>query len=231
MVKKAICLISGGVDSSVSTFIAKDKGYGIYALSFDYGQQHRKELDCAKKIAKAAQAHEHIIFPLELHRFGSSSLVGDSSPIENHALSDIGKTIPSTYVPARNTVFLSIGLAYAEALDADTIVIGATAADYAGYPDCRPAYIQAYQQMADLATKRGVEGKSITIDTPVLTLSKAEIILTGLQLKVPFANTWSCYRGQQQACGVCDSCLLRLKGFKEANVKDPITYMVLPDWY
>ncbi|MBN2065883.1 MAG: 7-cyano-7-deazaguanine synthase QueC [Candidatus Thermoplasmatota archaeon] len=231
MGKKAVCLISGGIDSAVSTFIVKDKGYEIYALSFDYGQHHSKELSCAEHIAKAADAQRHIIFPLELHRFGGSALVDDLSPIENHDINDIGRTIPSTYVPARNTVFLSIGLAHAETLDADAVVIGATAADYAGYPDCRPEYIQAYQQMADLATKRGVEGRSVTIDAPVLALSKAEIIRTGLKLNVPFASTWSCYRGQQQACGTCDSCLLRLKGFKEANAKDPIQYAALPDWY
>ncbi len=231
MGKKAVCLISGGIDSAVSTFIAKDNGYDIYALSFDYGQHHTKELDCAKHIAKAACAQQHIMFPLELHRFGGSSLVDYSSPIEYHDLKNIGKTIPSTYVPARNTVFLSIGLAYAETLDADAVVIGATATDYAGYPDCRPKYIQAYQQMADLATKRGVEGKSISIDAPVLTMTKTEIIRTGFQLHVPFAKTWSCYRGQQKACGTCDSCLLRLKGFKEAHARDPISYAVLPAWY
>jgi len=146
-------------------------------------------------------------------------------------MKNIGKTIPSTYVPARNTVFLSLALAYAETLDADAIFIGANAVDYSGYPDCRPEYIQAYQKLASLATRKGVQGKTIRIEAPLLHLTKAEIIKTGLQLKVPFADTWSCYRGGRQACGKCDSCILRLKGFQEAGVKDPLSYETVPTWY
>ena len=232
MVQSAVCLVSGGIDSCVTAFIAKNEGYNIYALSFNYGQRHKKEVECAKDVSSVIKAKDHIIFDLDLHRFGKSSLVDASSDIpESYNLENIGKTIPSTYVPARNTVFLSIALAYAEAIDADAIFIGATAQDYSGYPDCRPEYIKAYQKMADLATKRGVEGRSIRIEAPLLYLTKAEIIKRGLELHVPFEKTWSCYQGGRKACGKCDSCLLRLKGFKEAGYRDPIDYKSLPDWY
>lgn len=232
MVKRAVCLISGGIDSCVTAFIAKKEGYEVHALSFDYGQRHKKELACAKEIASAIKAENHTIFDIDLHRFGGSSLIDESSsPPRNHDLKDIGRSIPSTYVPARNTVFLSIGLAYAEVIDARAVFIGATATDHAGYPDCRPEYIEAFQKMADLATRRGAEEKSIIIEAPLLFLSKADIIKKGLELGVPFEKTWSCYLGNRKACGRCDSCLLRLKGFKEARVKDLIEYESLPSWY
>jgi 7-cyano-7-deazaguanine synthase len=232
MVQSAVCLISGGLDSCVTAFIAKNKGYNIYALSFNYGQRHKKEIECAKDVSSAVKAKDHIIFDLDLYRFGRSSLVDASSDIPtSYNLENIGKTIPSTYVPARNTVFLSIALAYAEAIDADAIFIGATAQDYSGYPDCRPEYIAAYQKMADLATQRGVEGISIRIEAPLLNFTKAEIIKKGLELYAPFEKTWSCYQGGRKACGKCDSCLLRLKGFKEAGYCDPIDYKSLPDLY
>ena len=230
MTKKAICLISGGLDSAVTAFIAKKQGYDLYALSFRYGQRHTKELSCAKNITQAVGTKDHIIFNIDLQKFGGSSLFTSSShQIKNHALNDIGKTIPLTYVPARNTVFLSLALAYAEAIDAVALFIGANALDYSAYPDCRPNYIRAYQHLANLATKRGVEGKPIRINAPLLHLTKAEIIKTGMKLNVPFAKTWSCYRGEAKACGHCDSCLLRLKGFQEAKVKDPIPYQTIPD--
>jgi 7-cyano-7-deazaguanine synthase len=229
MTKKAVCLISGGLDSAVTAFIAKQQGYELYALSFRYGQCHTKELSCAKKVANAVGVKDHIIFNIDLQKFGGSSLLS-SSPrqIKNHALKDIGKTIPSTYVPARNTVFLSLALAFAEAIDAAAIYIGVNAVDYSAYPDCRPNYIRAYQHLANLATKRGVEGKTIHINAPLLHLSKAEIIKVGLKLNVPFTKTWSCYRGNAKACGRCDSCLLRLKGFQEAKIKDPLPYKTIP---
>ena len=228
MLKNAICLVSGGLDSCVSTFIAKNEGYDIYALSFNYGQRHKKEIECAKDIISEVKTKDHIVFDLDLHRFGKSSLVDISLKIpKNYNLENIGKNIPSTYVPARNTIFLSIALAYAETVDADAIFIGATSQDYSGYPDCRPEYIKSYQKMANLATKRGIEGNSIIIEAPLLYLTKAEIIKKGLDLQVPFKKTWSCYKGDKKACGRCDSCLLRLKGFKEAGSHDPIEYNIV----
>jgi len=232
MVKKAVCLISGGLDSCVTSFIAKEQGYEIYALSFNYGQLHKKELDCSNKIAQAVGVENRIILDVDFQKFGKSSLLNTSSDsIQDHNLKDIAREIPSTYVPARNTVFLSMALAYAESTDADAIFIGVNAVDYSGYPDCRPEYIQAYQKMADLATKKGIEGRSIKIEAPLLQLTKSEIIKTGLKLNAPLADTWSCYRGEELACGRCDSCVLRLKGFKDAGVEDPIQYEHYPDWY
>ena len=232
MVKKAVCLISGGLDSCVTSFIAKEQGYEIYALSFNYGQLHKKELDCSNKIAQAVGVENRIILDVDFQKFGKSSLLNTSSDsIQDHNLKDIAREIPSTYVPARNTVFLSMALAYAESTDADAIFIGVNAVDYSGYPDCRPEYVQAYQKMADLATKKGIEGRPIKIEAPLLQLTKSEIIKTGLKLNAPLVDTWSCYRGGELACGRCDSCVLRLKGFKDAGIKDPIQYEHYPDWY
>jgi 7-cyano-7-deazaguanine synthase len=232
MVKKAVCLISGGLDSCVTAYIAKKEGYDIYALSFYYGQKHKKELKGAKNIASLVKAKDHILFEIDLGKFRGSSLTDKSLiPEKDHNLNEIGKNIPSTYVPARNTIFLSISLAYAESINAEAIFIGATSADYSGYPDCRPKYFEAYQKMADLSTKKGIEGKIITIRTPLINSSKSEIIKTGMKLSVPFEKTWSCYIGEKKPCGRCDSCLLRLKGFKETGLKDPLEYDHLPDWY
>lgn len=232
MKKKAICLISGGIDSCVTAYLAKNDNYSIYALTINYNQQHKKEILSAKKIAKLLGVKNHIILNIDFSKFGGSSLTDKSIHLENNRdLTIIGKNIPSTYVPARNTVFLSIALAYAEAIDADDIFIGVTSTDYSGYPDCRPEFIEAYKKMAKLGTKKGIQGKPININTPLLYKSKAEIIEMGLDLNVPFENTWSCYKGGKKACGKCDSCLLRLKGFKESNAEDPTEYDFLPNWY
>ena len=232
MVKKAICLISGGVDSSVSAFIAKNQGYNINALTINYGQRHKKEIENAKKIALLLNVKKHIILDIKLSKFGGSSLLNKNIKLEkNQNLKNIGKKIPSTYVPARNTVFLAIALAFAEATDADAIFIGATATDYSGYPDCRPEFIKSFQKLSNIATKKALEGKQIKIKAPLLNLTKSQIIKKGLKLKVPFDKTWSCYIGGKKACGRCDSCLLRLKGFKQLGINDPLQYRYLPNWY
>jgi len=234
MTQKAVLLLSGGLDSSVSAYIAKQDGFtDRYALSFQYGQQHQKEIQAAKNIAQNLNVKEHLFFDLPLDLFGGSSLLKKTKQNipQPESVDNIGNTIPSTYVPARNTIFLSIALSYAETKKADAIYIGVTAADYSGYPDCRPEYINAYQNLANLATKRSVEGKPVTIKTPLLHLSKKEIVQKGHQLQVPFKKTWSCYNGEKKACGHCDSCLLRLKGFKEAGFNDPLAYASYPNWY
>ncbi|OGS40153.1 MAG: 7-cyano-7-deazaguanine synthase QueC, partial [Euryarchaeota archaeon RBG_13_31_8] len=197
-----------------------------------YGQRHYKEIESAKKIAKILDVKKHLILNIDIGQFGGSSLVDESiKPEIDHKLENIGNDIPNTYVPARNTIFLSVALGFAETVDADAIFIGATAVDYSGYPDCRPEYFNAFQKMSDLATKKGVNGKIIRIITPILKLNKSEIINKGITLGVPFNKTWSCYLGKKKACGRCDSCLLRLKGFKKAGLKDPLKYEILPDWY
>jgi len=232
MVKKAVCLISGGIDSCVSAFIAKKQGYKIYALTVNYGQRHKKEIDSAKRITSSLKAKKHIIFDLDLSKFGGSSLLNKTKKFEkDRDLKDIGKNIPSTYVPARNTVFLAIALSYAETTGAEAVFIGATATDYSGYPDCRPEFIDAFQKLSNIATKKGLENKPIKIIAPLLALTKSQIIKKGLKLKVPLDKTWSCYMGSKKACGRCDSCLLRLKGFKALGASDPIKYKYLPDWY
>jgi 7-cyano-7-deazaguanine synthase len=232
MNKKAVCLISGGLDSCVTAHIAKSKGFDIYGLTFNYGQKHKKEVQNAKTIALGLNAKNHIFLNLDLDKFKGSSLTDNSlTPEKNHFVDEIGKKIPSTYVPARNIIFLSIALAYAESIDADFIFIGVTSSDYSGYPDCRPKFIESFQKMADIGTKKGIEGKKIEIDAPLINMKKSEIILLGSNLKVPFEKTWSCYFGKEKACGRCDSCLLRLKGFKEAKIKDPLLYESIPEWY
>ncbi len=234
MAQNAVLLLSGGLDSSVSAYMAKQEGFiNCYALSFRYGQQHQKEIQAAKRIAQTLSVNEHLFFDLSLDLFGGSSLLkktNESIP-KPESVEGIGNIIPSTYVPARNTIFLSIALSYAETKKADAIFIGVTASDYSGYPDCRPEYIKAYQQLANLATKRSVEGNPVTIKTPLLHLSKKEIVQKGNKLDVPFEKTWSCYNGEKKACGHCDSCLLRLKGFKEAEIQDPLPYSSYPPWY
>ena len=231
--KKAIILLSGGLDSSITAYIAQLKGYDLSALSFLYGQQHDKEIQSARKIASSLSIQDHIFFKLDLSQFGGSSLLKNSDQTISNPkqVSDIGNSIPNTYVPGRNTIFLSIALAFAETRNADAIFTGVTAMDYSGYPDCRPEYIQAFQQLANLATKKTVTGHNIEIETPLINLSKAEIIKKGSKLNVPFEHTWSCYNGRDKACGQCESCQLRLQGFQQAHIPDPLPYEILPDWY
>jgi len=227
----AVCLLSGGLDSCVATRIAQDQGYSCHTLSFDYGQHHRKELEQAKQIAKALHVQKHTVFTLDLAQFGGSALFNHHKTVPHTPLQDIGKQIPPTYVPGRNTIFLTIALAYAETLQAQAVVIGANSRDYSGYPDCRPEYFQAFQQLANVATKQAVEGNPVQILTPLLHLSKAEIIKKGHALQAPFHLTWSCYQGQKRSCGNCESCQLRLQGFEEAGIPDPLPYVTYPSWY
>jgi len=233
MIKKAVCLLSGGLDSTVTAFTAKNDGFDIYALTINYQQRHEKEIIQAKAIAEDLAVKKHMIFPLHLYEFGGSALLKrePNNIPKNVPLQAIGTSIPSTYVPARNTIFLSLALAYAETINADRIYIGVTAAYYSGYPDCRPEFIKAFQQVINHATKKTIQGSSINLHTPLINLSKKEIILKGKELDVPFEKTWSCYQGRNRACGTCESCQLRLKGFIEAGFDDPLPYESYPIWY
>lgn len=225
--KRAIVLLSGGLDSATVLALAHDAGYAVHALSFRYGQRHAVELDAARGVAAHFQVAEHVIAEIDLRVFGGSALTADIAVPKQRSLDEMSHDIPVTYVPARNTVFLSFALAYAETRDASDIFIGVNALDYSGYPDCRPAYIAAFEQMANLATKAGVEGtQRLKIHTPLIELSKAQIIQRGLALGVDYALTHSCYdpAPDGSACGQCDSCLLRLKGFAAAGAVDPVRY-------
>lgn len=226
MKKPAVVLLSGGLDSTTVLAIARDRGYEPYALSFRYGQRHAVELEAAQRVATTQGVKRHVIADIDLRVFGGSSLTADIAVPKHDAPEELGDDIPSTYVPARNTIFLSFALAYAETVGAQDIFIGVNALDYSGYPDCRPEYIEAFQNMANLATKAGVEGQRLTIHTPLITMTKAEIIATGLGLAVDYGLTSSCYDPDAAGhpCGRCDSCLLRLKGFSEAGHTDPLTY-------
>ncbi|MCP5380885.1 MAG: 7-cyano-7-deazaguanine synthase QueC [Kordiimonadaceae bacterium] len=226
MTKKAVVLLSGGLDSSTCVAIAQDQGFDVFGLSFRYGQRDTHELDAAEAVAKAMNLKKHVIIDIDLRAFGGSALTDNIDVPKGRTTEEMESEIPVTYVPARNTIFLSFALAFAETLKSDDIFIGVNALDYSGYPDCRPEYIAAFQDMARLATKAGVEGAGVRINTPLINMSKAEIIKTGLSLGVDYALTTSCYDPDQDsiACGQCDSCLLRLKGFAEAGSKDPIRY-------
>ena len=224
---KAVILLSGGIDSTTILAIARDEGYEVYAISFRYGQRHQVELQCAENIASTLGVKQHTIVDINLRTFGRSALTADIAVPKGRSDAEMGTGIPITYVPARNTIFLSYALALAEVLVADTIFIGVNAVDYSGYPDCRPEYIHAYQTMANLATQAGVEGKTeLTIRTPLIDKTKAEIIQIGTSLGVDYSLTLSCYDPDLEgsACGGCDSCLLRKKGFEEAGVPDPTRY-------
>lgn len=227
-IKKAVILSSGGLDSTTVMAIAKHEGFETYSLSFFYGQRHAFELEAAQKVADALGVSEHLVINIDLNIIGGSSLTDDIDVPKARPKEAMTQEIPVTYVPARNTIFLSYALAWAEVLESSDIFIGVNAIDYSGYPDCRPEYIEAFERMANLATKAGVEGTTkIRIRTPLINLTKAQIIKKGIELGIDYALTHSCYDPSSQglACGQCDSCFLRQKGFKEAGVADPARYV------
>jgi len=222
---KAVILLSGGLDSSTVLYQAKSEGYKCYAISFDYQQRHRRELESARAIALSAGVENYQLVSFDLRALGGSALTDDSIDLpSDRSMTEMSQTIPVTYVPARNTIFLSFALAYAETIGAERVYIGVNALDYSGYPDCRPDYIQAMQSVFRLGTKQGREGQAIAIVTPLIDLRKTEIIQMGNKLGVPWEKTWSCYAGENLACGACDSCRLRLQAFAELGLKDPLAY-------
>ncbi len=225
MVSSAVVLLSGGMDSATALAIARKDGLDALALTFDYGQRHAREIEAAKKLANHFRVKDHRIVRLDLRAIGGSALTDPniSVPMQRR-IEEIGQGIPQTYVPARNTIFMSYALALAEAANAAAIYIAANQVDNSGYPDCRPEFFEAFQEVARLGTKRGVEGDVVEIRTPLIAMTKADIVRRGEELDVPWELTWSCYLGREKACGVCDACQLRLKGFREAGVKDPIPY-------
>ena len=225
---KAVVLLSGGLDSATCLAIAKAEGFEPYALSFRYGQRHTAELDAAGRVARLMGVTRHVVTEIDLRQFGGSALTGDIDVPKGRSAADMSHDIPVTYVPARNTIFLSFALAYAEVLGAADVFIGVNALDYSGYPDCRPEYVEAFTRMANLATRAGVEGtQRLTIHTPLISLTKAQIIRRGLDLGADYALTSTCYdpAPDGRACGQCDACLLRLKGFAENGIPDPVQYV------
>lgn len=223
--RPAVVLLSGGLDSATVLAIARSEGFDPYAISFRYGQRHVHELACAEQVARVLGARQHVVVDFDLRRFGGSALTGEIDVPKDRSAADRSHGIPITYVPARNTIFLGFALAWAETLGASDIFIGVNALDYSGYPDCRPEYIAAYEKMANLATRAGIEGtQALKIHAPLIRLTKAGIIQRGMQLGVDYALTSSCYdpAGDGRPCGRCDSCLLRAKGFAEAGMKDPL---------
>jgi 7-cyano-7-deazaguanine synthase len=225
MARKAVVLLSGGLDSATALAVARAEEYECFALSFDYGQRHARELESAVKLATALGARRHLTLRLDLRAIGGSALTGDLPVPKGRSDAAIGEGIPVTYVPARNTIFLSHALAWAEVLGAEDIFIGVNALDYSGYPDCRPEFIDAFERLANLATQAGVEGRSrFRVHAPLITLTKAQIVARAYELGVDLSLTWSCYAPESdgRACGQCDSCLLRKKGFAEAHLADPV---------
>jgi len=222
---KAVILLSGGLDSSTVLYQAQKDGCECHAISFDYQQRHRRELHAAGDIARAAKARQHRLVSFDLRQWGGSALTDESIDLpKERSVDQMAENIPVTYVPARNTIFLSFALAYAETINAERVYIGVNALDYSGYPDCRPDYIQAMQEVFRLGTKQGREGQPIEIFAPLINLKKTEIIQLGNELGVPWQLTWSCYAGEQVACGVCDSCRLRLAAFAQLGLEDPLPY-------
>jgi 7-cyano-7-deazaguanine synthase len=231
MTKKAVCLLSGGLDSTTVVAMAQHEGFEVYALSFRYGQRHSIELERAAAFAKLRGVTRHAILDIDLRSFGGSALTADIDVPKGHSVEDISTGIPITYVPARNTIFLSFALGWAEVLGAQDIFMGVNAMDYSGYPDCRPEFIEAFEHLGNLATKAGVEGtQRLKIRAPLINMSKADIIRKGLELRVDFAETTSCYDPAPNGapCKQCDSCLLRAKGFAQVGIKDPLDLKFAP---
>jgi 7-cyano-7-deazaguanine synthase len=229
--KPAVVLLSGGLDSTTTLAIAKHEGFRLHALTFQYGQRHAVEIAAAQRVAQAMGVERHVIVDIDLRVFGGSALTDDLTVPKSRSQDEMAQKIPITYVPARNTIFLAYALAFAEVTESEDIFIGVNALDYSGYPDCRPEYIRAFEALANLATKAAVEGhQRLRIHTPLIQLTKAQIIQRGIELGVDYGFTHSCYDPSPDgsSCGQCDSCLLRLKGFSEAGVTDPITYRALP---
>jgi 7-cyano-7-deazaguanine synthase len=225
--KRAVVLLSGGLDSTTTLAIAQSEGYEVYALTFRYGQRHELEIEAARRISTLSGVSRHIVAQIDLREFGGSALTSEIAVPKGRALEEMAREIPVTYVPARNTIFLSFALGWAEVLEAEDIFIGVNALDYSGYPDCRPEYIAAYERMARLATRAGVEGRQqLKIHTPLVNLSKALIIRKGIELGVDYSLTVTCYdpTAKGEACGECDACRLRLKGFAENGIGDPVSY-------
>jgi len=225
--KRTVVLLSGGIDSTTTLAIAIAEGYEAYALSFDYGQRHQIETQAARRVADSLGAKEHCVAKIDLRIFGGSALTDDLDVPKQRSQSEIAHGIPLTYVPARNTIFLAYALAWSEVIPANDIFLGVNAIDYSGYPDCRPEFIEAFENLANLGTKAGVEGRRFQIHTPLIKFSKADIIRKAIELGVDLSLTHSCYDPSPEglACGECDSCLLRLKGFREARIKDRIRYV------
>jgi len=227
---RAVVLLSGGLDSCVTLAIAKQENEEVFAITFDYGQRHEREVESAKKLAEHYGVKKHLILRIPLGEVAESALTREEEPVpERGSVEEMTITIPSTYVPGRNIVLLSYALSWAESAHADSIYIGAHTQDYSGYPDCRPEFLKAFQNMANLGTRRGSEGRQIELKYPIVNMTKAQIVTKGNELGVPFELTWSCYRGGEKACGRCDSCQFRLKGFEEVGLKDPLEYEVRED--
>jgi 7-cyano-7-deazaguanine synthase len=221
---KAVVLLSGGLDSATTLAVARSRGHETYAISFNYGQRHRIELEAARRVAHALGAEDHLIVDVDLRSIGASALTSEEAVPKGRSLDEMTAEIPATYVPARNTVFLALALAWAESIAARHIYIGVNALDYSGYPDCRPEFMEAFRKLANLATKAGVQGKGFEIHTPLISMTKAQIIRLGMELGVDYSLTHSCYDPDPagRPCGECDSCLLRRKGFQEAGIDDPL---------
>jgi 7-cyano-7-deazaguanine synthase len=222
---KAVVLLSGGLDSSTVLAIAKELGHDVVALTFDYGQRHAREVESAEAVARAVGASEHIVLSLPIGPLLDSSLTRPGSEVpEGRPVEEMGASVPTTYVPSRNIIFLSVASSIAESIGADSVFIAANAVDYSGYPDCTPEFIESFERMLRIGTRAGKEGRPIKVEAPLVRMTKAEIVREALRLKVPLDLTWSCYKGGERACGRCDSCRLRLEGFRKAGAKDPLEY-------